>query len=146
MPSFSMRPAKYFYDKPLPKYLDPKTVLIYLPHPVQYFHFKLKTEYAPFLAWTVHNIYLLKNKIIVKFINSPLPSTDFQMSFICMCTLCSVLCTQSTIWKKRFHLWEHLHAYLPVWKVSACRPFTRFNRDNWMILHFAALPVLFTIR
>ncbi len=23
-PSFSMRPAKYFYDKPLPKYLDPK--------------------------------------------------------------------------------------------------------------------------
>jgi hypothetical protein len=36
MPSFSMRPAKYFYDKPLPKYLDPfKTVLIYLPHPVQ---------------------------------------------------------------------------------------------------------------
>jgi hypothetical protein len=34
MPSFLMRPAKYFYDKPLPKYLDPKTVLIYLPHPV----------------------------------------------------------------------------------------------------------------
>jgi hypothetical protein len=29
MPSFSMRPAKYFYDKPFPKYLDPKTVLIY---------------------------------------------------------------------------------------------------------------------
>jgi hypothetical protein len=29
-----MRPAKYFYDKPFPKYLDPKTVLIYLPHPV----------------------------------------------------------------------------------------------------------------
>ncbi len=29
-----MRPAKYFYDKPLPKYLDPKTVLIYRPHPV----------------------------------------------------------------------------------------------------------------
>jgi len=35
MPSFSMRPAKYFYDNPLPKYLDPKTVLIYRPHPVQ---------------------------------------------------------------------------------------------------------------
>ncbi len=34
MLSFSMRPAKYFYDKPLPKYLDPKTVLIYRPHPV----------------------------------------------------------------------------------------------------------------
>jgi hypothetical protein len=33
-PSFSVRPAKYFYDKPLPKYLDPKIVLIYLPHPV----------------------------------------------------------------------------------------------------------------
>jgi hypothetical protein len=31
MHSFSMRPAKYFYDKPLPKYLDPKTVLIYHP-------------------------------------------------------------------------------------------------------------------
>jgi hypothetical protein len=35
MHSFSMRPAKYFYDKPLPKYLDPKTVLIYRPHPVK---------------------------------------------------------------------------------------------------------------
>jgi len=35
MHSFSMRPAKYFYDNPLPKYLDPKTVLIYRPHPVQ---------------------------------------------------------------------------------------------------------------
>jgi hypothetical protein len=35
MPSFSMRPAKYFYDNLLPKYLDPKTVLIYCPHPVQ---------------------------------------------------------------------------------------------------------------
>jgi hypothetical protein len=35
MPSFSMRPAKYLYYKPLPKYLDPKNVLIYLPHPVQ---------------------------------------------------------------------------------------------------------------
>ncbi len=35
-PSFSMRPAKYFYGKPLPKYLDPKTVLIYLPHPVYF--------------------------------------------------------------------------------------------------------------
>ena len=34
MHSFSMRPSKYFYDKPLPKYLDPKTVLIYRPHPV----------------------------------------------------------------------------------------------------------------
>ncbi len=39
MPSFSMRPAKYFYDNPLPKYLDPKTVLIYLPHPVQLYHY-----------------------------------------------------------------------------------------------------------
>jgi hypothetical protein len=27
MHSFSMRPAKYFYDKPLPKYLDIKTVV-----------------------------------------------------------------------------------------------------------------------
>ncbi len=36
MPSFSMRPAKYFYDNPVPKYLDPKTVLIYRPHPVLY--------------------------------------------------------------------------------------------------------------
>jgi hypothetical protein len=34
MLSFSMRPPQYFYDKPLPKYLDPKTVLIYCPHPV----------------------------------------------------------------------------------------------------------------
>jgi hypothetical protein len=29
-----MRPAKYFYDNPLLKYLDPKSVLIYRPHPV----------------------------------------------------------------------------------------------------------------
>jgi hypothetical protein len=29
-----MRPAKYFYDKPLHKHLDPKTVLIYRLHPV----------------------------------------------------------------------------------------------------------------
>jgi hypothetical protein len=29
-----MRPSKYFYDKPLPKILDSKTVLIYRPHPV----------------------------------------------------------------------------------------------------------------
>ncbi len=29
-----MRPSKYFYDKPLPKYLDSRTVLIYRPHPV----------------------------------------------------------------------------------------------------------------
>jgi hypothetical protein len=34
MHSFSMRPAKHFYDKPLPTYLDPKTFLIYPPHPV----------------------------------------------------------------------------------------------------------------
>ncbi len=34
MHSFPRRPAKYFYEKPLPKYLDPKTVLIYRPHPV----------------------------------------------------------------------------------------------------------------
>ncbi len=34
MHSFSMRPAKYFYDNPLPNYLDPITVLIYRPHPV----------------------------------------------------------------------------------------------------------------
>jgi hypothetical protein len=32
MCSFSMRPAKYFYDKPLLKCLDPKTNLY--PHPV----------------------------------------------------------------------------------------------------------------
>jgi hypothetical protein len=36
MPSFLMRPSKYFYDKPLPKHLEPKTVLIYLPHPVAF--------------------------------------------------------------------------------------------------------------
>jgi hypothetical protein len=33
MYSFSKRPAKYFYDKPMSKYLDPKIVLIYCPHP-----------------------------------------------------------------------------------------------------------------
>ncbi len=36
MLSFSMRPPKYFYDKPLPNQLDPKTVLIYCPHPVEF--------------------------------------------------------------------------------------------------------------
>ncbi len=35
MLSFSIRPPKYFYDKPLPKYLISKTVLIYCPHPEQ---------------------------------------------------------------------------------------------------------------
>ncbi len=34
MHSFLMRPAKYFLDKPLSKYLDLKSVLIYRPHPV----------------------------------------------------------------------------------------------------------------
>jgi hypothetical protein len=34
MHSFSMRPAKYFHYKPLPKYLNLKNVLIYCPHPV----------------------------------------------------------------------------------------------------------------
>jgi hypothetical protein len=34
MHSFSIRPAKYFHDKPLPKYIDLKTLLIYRPHPV----------------------------------------------------------------------------------------------------------------
>ncbi len=33
---FNETPANYFYDKPLPKYLDPKTVLISLPHPVRH--------------------------------------------------------------------------------------------------------------
>ncbi len=33
--SFKKRPSKYLYDKPLPKYLDSKTVLIYHPHPVK---------------------------------------------------------------------------------------------------------------
>ncbi len=39
MHSFSMRPAKYFYEKQLPKYLDPKTVLFYHPHPVYLLEF-----------------------------------------------------------------------------------------------------------
>jgi hypothetical protein len=34
---FPMSVANNFYDMPLPKYLDSKTVLIYCPHPV-YFH------------------------------------------------------------------------------------------------------------
>ncbi len=33
MYSFAIRPAKYFYEKQLTKYLDPKTVLIYRLHP-----------------------------------------------------------------------------------------------------------------
>jgi hypothetical protein len=44
MHSFSMGPAKYFYDKPLTKYLDPKTVLIYRPHPV----FRIEMKYQFF--------------------------------------------------------------------------------------------------
>jgi hypothetical protein len=60
MHSFSMRPAKYFNDKPLPNYIDPKTVLIYRQHPVytkinrqiQILIFKYGTYYFPsfFLA------------------------------------------------------------------------------------------------
>ncbi len=44
MHSFSMRPAKYFYGKPLPEYLDPKTGLTYRPHPVRTWWFWLSTE------------------------------------------------------------------------------------------------------
>ncbi len=35
--SFPMSAAKHFYDNPLSIYLDPKIVLIYRPHPVEYF-------------------------------------------------------------------------------------------------------------
>jgi hypothetical protein len=34
MHSFPMSAAKHFYDNPLSLYLDPKSVLIYRPHPV----------------------------------------------------------------------------------------------------------------
>jgi hypothetical protein len=34
MGSFPKSVANNFYDQPLPKYLDSKTVLIYCPHPV----------------------------------------------------------------------------------------------------------------
>ncbi len=34
MCSFPKSAGKHFYDNPLPKYFDPKTVLIYRPHPV----------------------------------------------------------------------------------------------------------------
>jgi hypothetical protein len=51
MHSFSMRPAKYFYDKPLPKYLDPKTVLIYRPHPVEYLSSGLNFKLTHFITW-----------------------------------------------------------------------------------------------
>ena len=37
MGSFPMSVANNFCDLPLPKYLDSKTVLIYCPHPVQYY-------------------------------------------------------------------------------------------------------------
>jgi hypothetical protein len=32
--SFPKSVTKHFYDEPLPQYLDPKTVIIYCPHPV----------------------------------------------------------------------------------------------------------------
>ncbi len=35
MHRFRMRPAKYLHGKPMPKYLDPKTVLIYRLHPAE---------------------------------------------------------------------------------------------------------------
>jgi hypothetical protein len=44
MHSFSMRPAKYFYDKLVTKYLDSKTVLIYHPHPVYVYTAYLFTQ------------------------------------------------------------------------------------------------------
>jgi hypothetical protein len=55
MHSFSMRPAKNFYDKPLPKYLDPKTVLIYRPHPVQkVMQFNIQTKaFIPLLRLSI---------------------------------------------------------------------------------------------
>jgi hypothetical protein len=67
MPSFSMRPAKYFYDKPLPIYLDPKTVLNYLPHPVlrrcllqPYVTFTRKIQYK----FVELNFYAFKNFLV----------------------------------------------------------------------------------
>jgi hypothetical protein len=51
LPSFSMRPAKYFYDKQLPKYLDPKTVLIYLPHPVYENHYESRSKISLRSDW-----------------------------------------------------------------------------------------------
>ncbi len=41
MGSFPMSLANNFCDKLLPKYLDPKTVLIYCPHPVRIFRVKV---------------------------------------------------------------------------------------------------------
>jgi hypothetical protein len=64
MPSFS----KYFYDKPLPKCLDPKTVLIYRPHPVEA---------------TKPHLFLLKNK----------PSCFFH-SWLAFCTSGLPACVQ----------------------------------------------------
>ncbi len=90
-----MRLANYFFDKTLPKYLDPKTVLIYRPHSVLYFMFggrfgfskrhgrrKLKTpiplrytklrifltpilEFALFLCQLCQNIKILQKKFLI---------------------------------------------------------------------------------
>ncbi len=60
MPSFSMRAGKYFYDKPLPKNLDPKTVLIYFPHPVNLkIHISTgieKFSYEATVGWGFSNV------------------------------------------------------------------------------------------
>jgi hypothetical protein len=67
MPSFSMRPAKYFYDKPLPKYLDPKTVLIYLPHPVHFSAFLIlwNNQCCSIITIKVADVYMARVVMIL---------------------------------------------------------------------------------
>ncbi len=55
--SFPMRPAKHYCEKPLPNYVDPKTVLIYCPHPVfsdqkinREKFFKLKSKFGELVS------------------------------------------------------------------------------------------------
>ncbi len=62
-----MRPAKYFYDKPLPKYLDPKTVLIYLPHPVDnHVTFGTRTRTQKIFPKNIQSSYFFQKDIIFK--------------------------------------------------------------------------------
>ncbi len=89
MGSFPMCVENSFCDKPLPKYLASKTVLIYCPHPVPFLNF-LKLQSCPICNETTvkrvfssqlphcYNVILLRSKNLPS--NHLMPSGDFMSS------------------------------------------------------------------
>ncbi len=92
-----MRPSKYFYDKPLPKYLDSKTVLIYPPHPVWG-----KLDFL-FYQCTVHTVLEL-----TCLSNSCLRSLSTSKAFLISSSL-PAMALLSSIWTQNLPCFWSLH-------------------------------------